>query len=377
MFARIAGRFVQRASRLRARDYLLGLLSQAERKNGWTLAEFAGDLCPDGMQRLLNHYRWDAEAVRDDLRDYVVERLGDERGVLVVDETGFIKKGSKSAGVQRQYSGTAGRIENCQIGVFLAYASTRGRALIDRELYVPKDSWCADRDRCRGAGIPDELGFATKPELARRMIERALDAGAPVGWVTGDEVYGGDPKLAAWLEGRRIAYVLAVACDHRVPTAAGKMRADALAACVPKRGWQRMSCGDGAKGPRRYDWAIVDLHDLHDPRGRRLLIRRSISDPAELAYYLCYAPDDAPLRELVRVAGTRWAIEECFQAAKNEVGLDHYQVRLYHAWYRHITLAMLAHAWLAATAAGEKGDPQPVDNDPAPTMIINASAAAS
>jgi SRSO17 transposase len=354
LFARFAGRFVQVQTRRRARAYLLGLLSRTERKNGWTLAEQAGENTPDGMQRLLNHAAWDVDKVRDDLRGYVVDHLGHEQAVLVADETGFLKKGVKSAGVQRQYSGTAGRIENCQLGVFLVYASPHGRALIDRELYLPKNSWCADRDRCREAGIDDEVEFATKPELARLMLERAVDAGVPFSWFTADEAYGQNPGLRSWLEDKGIAYVMAIPRKQELSTAAGKRRADTLARLVPKAAWQRRSCGDGAKGPRLYDWALVDAVEHHS-----LLIRRSLTPNAkgirELAYFLCHTTNPVPLDVLVRVAGTRWAVEECFQAAKNEVGLDHYQVRKYGAWYRHITLAMLAHAFLAVTAKTEKG----------------------
>jgi SRSO17 transposase len=365
VFAVIAGRFAQVQSRLRARGYLLGLLSQAERKNGWSIAEFAGDAGPEGMQRLLNFYRWDAGAVRDDLRGYVVDRLGDERAVLVVDETGFVKKGGRSAGVQRQYTGTTGKIDNCQVGVFVAYVSARGRALVDRELYLP-ESWTSDRARCAEAGIGGQIGFATKPELARRMLERASAASIPFRWVSGDEVYGGNPALRAWLEGRGIGYVLAVACDQLVSTRAGRVRADVLAAKVAASAWQRYSAGDGAKGPRLYDWALIGT----DREEVQVLVRRSIGDGEQLAYFACHTPTPAPLAELVGVAGSRWAVEECFQAAKNETGLDHYQVRRYDAWYRHVTLSMLAHAFLAVLAATttgtEKGVPAAVDRKPAP-----------
>ncbi|WP_441296816.1 IS701 family transposase [Allokutzneria sp. A3M-2-11 16] len=357
VFARISGRFAQVHTRRRARAYLLGLLSRAERKNGWTLAKQAGEVTPDGMQRLLNHAVWDADLVRDDLRAYVVDQLGHEQAVLVADETGFPKKGTKSAGVQRQYSGTAGRIENCQLGVFLAYVSPHGRALIDRELYLPEDSWCADRQRCREAGIDDEVTFATKPERARGMLERAVAAGVPFSWVTADAVYGQNPGLRAWLEEHGIAYVMAIPSKQELPMATGKQRADVLGQLVSATVWQRRSCGEGSQGARLYDWALVGAGEQH-----RLLIRRSLTRNAkgmrEVAYFLCHTPDPAPLDVLVRVAGTRGAIEECFRAAKNEVGLDHYQVRKYSAWYRHITLAMLAHAFLTATAtADERGSP--------------------
>jgi SRSO17 transposase len=233
MFALVAGVFAEAPSRRRARAYLLGLLSQAERKNGWTIAEFAGDLSPAGMQRLLNFYAWDEDAARDVARAYAVRHLGDPGAVLAVDETGFLKKGTMSAGVARQYTGTAGRVENAQVGVFLAYAASDGaRALVDRELYLPR-AWTDDRDRCRAAGIADDVPFATKPELAWRMIERAADAGVPFSWVTGDEVYGGNPKLRGRLEERRLPYVMAVACSETVRVPAGSFRADELAALVP------------------------------------------------------------------------------------------------------------------------------------------------
>jgi SRSO17 transposase len=346
VFAQVAGRFAQAASRKRARAYLLGLLSRSERKNGWTIAEFAGDATPDGMQRLLNFYSWSADAVRDDLREYVTAAIGDPGGVLVPDETGFLKKGTKSAGVQRQYSGTAGRIENCQLGVFLAYAVPGGgRALIDRELYLP-ESWTDDRDRCREAGIGDEVEFATKPELARQMIARAIEAGVPFAWVAADEAYGQNTPLRDWLEERGVRYVLAVPKSFTAATAAGKMRADQLAALVPAAGWQQISCGEGAKGPRFYDWAMIATASP----ARHLLVRRPVSG-GELAFFTCHAPAGTTLAELVRVAGARWAVEECFQAAKNETGLDHYQVRRYDAWYRHATLSMLALAFLQVAAA--------------------------
>jgi SRSO17 transposase len=353
MFALVAGRFGRVEVRRRARGYLRGLLAPLERKNGWVLAEAAGDAVPDGMQRLLNFYRWDADAVRDDLRSYVVAHLGDSRAVLVPDETGFIKKGRTSAGVQRQYSGTAGRVENCQLGVFLAYAAPAGRALIDRELYLPR-SWTEDTERCAAAGVPSRVPFATKPQLAKAMIGRALAAGTPFGWVAADEAYGQNTNLRRWLEQRGVSYVLAVPVTQMVTAPDGRRRhAEVLARHVPARAWERRSCGDGAKGPRLYDWALVALAPVPAGGQAWLLARRSISDPTHIAYYLAHATTEMPLAELVRVAGARWAVEECFQAAKNEVGLDHYQVRRYDAWYRHITLAMLAHAFLAATSTNE------------------------
>ena len=347
----VAGRFRRPEPRRRALDYLRGLLSPVERKNGWQLAERGGDATPYGVQRLLSSYRWDADLVRDDLAGYVVGHLSDANAVLVVDETGFLKKGNKSAGVQRQYSGTAGRIENCPIGVFLAYASAKGRTLLDRELYLPQ-VWAEDWERRWEAGVPEDVGFRTKPRLAQRMLERALESGVPFGWVAGDEVYGSDRNLRLWLEGAGIPHVLAIKSNEKLWAWTDKgplqVRADRLASQVDESDWNRCSAGDGAKGPRVYDWALVEIRPLREPdQGYWLLARRSVAQPEELAYYVCYGPAGTTLEELVRVAGTRWAIEECFEEAKGPVGLDQYEVRRWDGWYRHITLVMLAHAYLA------------------------------
>jgi SRSO17 transposase len=360
MHARIAHRFGRPEPRRRALQYLKGLLSPVERKNSWQLAEQAGEPTPDGMQRLLATADWDAEQVRHDLRAYVVEHLGDPEAVLVVDETGFLKKGTKSVGVQRQYSGTAGRIENCQIGVFLAYASAAGRTFLDRELYLPKE-WAADRARRQEAGVPEVVEFRTKPQLARVMLERALDAGVPAAWVTGDEIYGGDRRLRLWLEERQVPHVLAVKSTEPLWTRTTwrQVAAKTLAAAVPEEAWQRVSAGDGAKGPRVYDWARVPIRAVPEAGWDYwLLVRRSVADPTDLAYYVCFCPAETPLERLVQVAGTRWAIEESFESAKGEVGLDHYEVRRWPGWYRHITLALLAHAYLTVTraAAVDKGE---------------------
>ncbi|MFC3456134.1 IS701 family transposase, partial [Amycolatopsis speibonae] len=326
------------------------LVAGLERKNGWTLAEQAGEVSPDGMQRLLRWADWDIDGVRDDLRDYVIEHLGEPGGVLIVDDTGFLKKGVRSAGVQRQYSGTAGRIENCQIGTFLAYASDRGHALIDRELYLP-EPWLADRDRARRAGIPDEIEFETKPRHAMAMLARAFEAGAPFAWITADEAYGQVKYLRTWLEDHDAAHVLSTKVNDTLITAdGGERRADELIAALPLQAWRRLSVGAGAHGPREYDWARTPIRiGWRAGRGHWLLARRSISDPTEIAYYVCYGPRRSTLLDLAWIAGTRWRIEECFQQAKNEAGLDHYQARSWRAWYAHITLSMLAHAWLAAT----------------------------
>jgi SRSO17 transposase len=374
MFAQVAGVFANAAVRRHGRGYLLGLLSHAERKNSWSLAEFAGDVSPDGMQRLLNFSPWDEDACRDAVRRYVVRNLGEPGAVLAVDETGFLKKGRMSAGAARMYTGTAGRVENCQVGVFLAYAAPDGsRALIDRELYLPQ-KWAGDRDRCRAAGIGDDVAFATKPQLARQMIERAVAGGVPFSWVAGDEVYGGNPGLRGWLEKEQISYVMAVACDEMIAVAAGPRRADGLAALVPAGAWQRLSCADGSKGPRLYDWALLDTASAD----HRLLVRRSLrpgeKGELELAYFLCCTPRGATLAELVAVAGARWAVEDCFAEARNETGLDHYQVRRYRAWYRHITLSMLAHAFLAVAAHAARTGPPPREPAPAGENADNGTA---
>src|SRR3954468_23987984 len=256
--ARIAGAFARAEPRARALAYLRGLLGQLERKNGWTLAEAAGEISPDGMQRLLRTAGWNADAVRDELRGYVVERLGGD-GLLIVDETGFIKKGTRSAGVARQYTGTTGKIDNCQIGVFLAYATATGRALSDRELYLPH-AWTDDRDRARAAGIGDEVGFATKPELARRMLTRALDARVPAGWLTADEVYGQDKRLRVWCEAHQLPYVLATRSNDTVATVDWRQRqVRVLIAELPESAWARRSAGAGAHGLRLYDWTRIEL----------------------------------------------------------------------------------------------------------------------
>jgi SRSO17 transposase len=349
---RLAPYFERTEPRQRALAYLRGLLSPAERKNSWQLAEMSGDTTPYGFQHLLRRALWDPDAVRDELGTYVVQHLGAPHAVLVIDETGFLKKGDHSAGVARQYSGTAGRIENCQIGVFLAYASGLGHTLLDRELYLPKE-WTDDRARCGQAGIPDERGFATKPELARQMLARTFATGVPAQWVTGDSVYGDDRRLRMWLESRPQAYVLAVSGKEYVWLDGQQHQVKRILAALPEDGWTRLSAGDGAKGLRWYDWCWLPLADPMEPAWRRgLLVRRSVTDPTDLTAYVVFAPQDAVLAEVVRVAGTRWTIESAFEAAKSEVGLDHYEVRSWTGWYRQITLAMWALALLAVLRAG-------------------------
>ena len=358
---RIAPRFRRPEVRARAGKFLAGLLDAVERRNGWQLAEVLGERSPDGVQRLLRTARWDADAVRDDLRAYVVERLGDPAAVFVIDETGFLKKGTKSVGVARQYSGTAGRIENCQIGVFLAYASARGHAFLDRALYLPK-SWTEDAARRKAAGIPPEVGFATKGELAKTMLARVFAAEVPAAWVTGDEVYGNDGNLRRWLEAQGRSYVLAVARSHSVWHQGAQVSVETVLATIPEVGWQRITVGAGSKGPRQYDWACGRLPYLTEAGWAQwLLIRRSVSDPTEVAFYRAFGRDDATLEHLAQVAGTRWSIAEGFQRAK-ELGLDQYEVRRWAGWYRHITLCLLAHAFLAVTRAAAqlegKGGPR-------------------
>ena len=376
--ARIAPRFRRREARERARRYLQGLLGRSERKNGWQLAEALGEGGPQGMQRLLNAADWDAEAVRDDLRTYVVEHLADEpSGVLVIDETGFLKKGSKSAGVARQYSGTAGRRENQQIGVFLLYASARGAAFIDRALYLP-DEWLGDAARRQEAHIPEPVGFATKGELARELLARAFAAGVPARGVGGDTVYSGD-AVRRWLEGQGRSYVLAVPSTHGIWTRAHQVAVERLVEQLPSNAWVRLSAGEGSQGPRWYDWACLRLpYATAAGMGQWLLTRRSVSDPTELAYYRVFGPADTPVGEMVRVAGRRWTIEEGFEQAKGEVGLDQYEVRRYDAWHRHVTLALLAHASLEVTRLTALADARatqgpltpgdhPVGGDPLPS----------
>jgi len=343
----IGRHFARSEPRARAVGYVRGLLGDAERKNGWQLAEYLGDATPDGVQHLLARADWDADAVRDELLGYVRDRLGHADGVLVVDETGFLKKGTKSCGVARQYSGTAGRIENCQVGVFLGYATRHGRALLDRALYLPKE-WSEDAARRAEAGVPKAVRFATKLVLARRMIERAVAAGVPAKWVTADAVYGSDYGFRSALEGLGLGYVVGVRTDHAVWAGFRQVRAKALLAEVPADAWHRLSCGDGAKGPRRYDWAVTRTNCPNpDEYGRWLLIRRSVSDPGDVAYFACGGPPDTTLQELVRIAGTRWAIEECFELGKGDCGLDEYEVRSWVGWHRHVTLSLFALAVVA------------------------------
>jgi SRSO17 transposase len=348
LHARIARRFRRPEVRERVRRHLAGLLGDARRKNGWQMAEATGEARPRGTQRVLGGSRWDAEAIRDDLRSYVFEHLGDEQsGVLIVDETGFLKKGEKSVGVARQYTGTAGKRENSQVGVFVCYASEKGTAFVDRALYLPRE-WTDDPRRLSEAGVPEGLGFATKGELAKRMLHRAFEAGVPARWIVADTVYGMSRGLRGWLEEGGRSYVLAVTSSKGVYHEGRQRRVREVVRSLPEEAWFRASAGEGSKGERLYDWACVALPELEaSGAGRWLLVRRQIADPEEMAYYLCYGPAETTAQELIRIAGSRWRVEDGFAEAKGECGLDEYEVRKWEGWHRHVTLALLAYAYLA------------------------------
>ena len=406
--ARFAPFFYRREVRERSARYLRGLLGPVERKNGWQLAEAVGEADPQGMQRLLSAARWDADAVRDELIRFVAESFGDADGILVLDETGFLKKGSKSVGVQRQYTGTAGKTENCQVGVFLTYVGPQGHAFLDRRLYLPQ-SWAEDRTRRAEAAVPEEVAFQTKPELAWAMLEHAWTLGVPGRWVTADTVYGQDPRLRARLDGVAPSYHYVLAIPATTPiwtehspgasASTGAVRvirtwtahtAATAATTLTATAWRRITVAAGSKGPRTYDWAAVRV--AVGERGwpgpeRWLLVRRCVSDPSERAYYLSNAPPETPLGTLARVAGARWPIEQGFEESKGETGLDHYEVRRWDSWHRHITLALLAHAFLAelrrqslggspAPGAGPRrsaGPPQRARGTPAPGRGLAAA----
>lgn len=356
--SRIGKRFARSETRDRVRAYLIGLLGPVKRKNSWQVAERIGDGDPYGVQYLLGRSDWDPDRVRDDLRDYVVATLGDAEAVLILDETGFLKKGMRSAGVARQYTGTAGRIENAQVGVFLAYASRHGTAFLDRALYLPKE-WTDDPERREKAGIPEGTAFATKPQQARQMLERAFKAGVPSAWVTGDEVYGGDGNLRRWLEQERRPYVLAVRENQHVWQGFKQSQVGAVVAALPKRAWHKITIAAGCKGPRKYDWAWAPInHDLGPKWRRWLLVRRGLDGSEELAYYLAAGPKRTTLTRLAKTAGARWSIGGGFEAAKQEVGLADYEVRSWTGWHRHVTLSLLAHAVLAAVRKLADGPPQ-------------------
>jgi SRSO17 transposase len=353
---RIGARFARSETRDRVRAYLVGLLGPVQRKNAWQVAEQIGDPDPYGVQYLMGRADWDPDAVRDDLRGYVVGALGDPEAVLILDETGFLKKGTKSAGVARQYTGTAGRVENAQVGVFLAYASRHGTAFLDRALYLPQE-WTDDPDRCREAGVPEGTPFATKIRLAKAMLARAFAAGVPAAWVTGDEVYGAW-ELRRWLEGEGRPYVLGVRGNQYVTVGWRQITAAALAAGLPQRSWHAITIAAGSKGPRRYAWAWVEVdHDLGPEWRRWLLVRKGLDDREELAYYIAAGPARTTLTRLAQTAGARWSVEGGFESAKQEAGLAGYEVRSWTGWHRHVTLSLLAHAVLAAVRRLADGPP--------------------
>ena len=319
------------------------------------LPRHTGEHEPKALQRFLNLTPWDEDRLRDINLEYVMEYFSDPRGTLIADPTGFAKKGKKSAGVQRQYSGTLGRIDNCQIGTFLAYADTHGnRVLIDRELYIPENSWYEDAERCKEAGIPEDLTFTTRPQQVRDMIKRMVAAGLPFAWFAADEEFGQNPGLREFLENEKIAYVMAIPKNTMITSPGGNREViEEIIKKVRVNDWQRRACGTGTKGFRVYDWAFAGSGEPDI----KYMARRNI-DTGELAYYKCHNPRNEPAGEMVRVAGTRWPVEECFQASKSEAGLDHYQVRLYRAWYRHVTFAMLALTFLSVVRkTAKKGIP--------------------
>jgi len=387
--ARFNDVFGRREPRGQAAKYLRGLLGPVPRKNGWQLAEAMGDTVPDPTQRLLYRTLWSADSARNILQKYIVEVFADEDGIGVVDETGFIKKGTRSVGVKRQYSGTAGKIENCQIGTFLSYATAKGHVFLDRRLYLPEE-WCNDAERCAQAKVPADVVFQTKPEQAMAMLTQAWQAGVPMRWVTGDEIYGEATALRDLVAGSGHWYVLAVRTvtpvwpvrppvvapepqDRGRPRTKVRLAEGAASATTVKEvvagwqhsRWQSLTVAEGEKGQITYDWAcqrVVESRDGLPGPDAWLIARRSLSDPSDIAYYLSNAPVDMPLLKLAQVASTRYTVEQCIEEAKGETGLDDYEVRYWHSWHRHITLSMMAHAWLAAVrckATAKKGGPSP------------------
>ena len=344
---RIAHRFGRVEVRARMRHYLAGLLARVQRKNGWQLAEAIGEVGPQGVQRLLRTARWDADKVRDDLRAYVVEHLGDSRsGVLIIDETSFPKKGTHSVGVTPQYCGTLGQTANAQVGVFLAYRSRHGTAFIDRALYLPR-VWTEDRERCSAAGVPSEVGFATKVALAKQVLEHAFTSAVPARWVVADSLYGRAHHFRQWLQRQGRAHIVGILPTQVVVDQGRRQRAKAVATTLPAEAWVPRSAGLGSQGERVHAWACVALtEEAPLGMGHWLLVRRALDGLDDDAYYRAYGPVETQADELVRVAGVRWSIEEGFAQAKGEVGLDHYEVRRWDGWYRHITLCLLAHAYL-------------------------------
>jgi SRSO17 transposase len=360
--SRIGQYFARSEARQSAFDYLQALMSPVARKNGWQMAEQVGHQTPYQFQHLLGRARWDADEVNQEVRQYVTEDLGRADGILAVDETGFIKQGNYSVWVQVQHCSLTGRLENCQVGVFLAYVSPQGHSLIDRRLYLPQ-SWCNDPDKRAKAGVPERVEFATKPQLAKQMLKAGFEAGLRPGWLVADEVYGNDGKFWWWLEqDYQQPYLLTVASSHSVLIDDQEHRVKALAQALPSEQWQRLSCGNGTKGERIYDWVRIAVNCRPEKGMQRwLLLRRNIEkpdDPLSITYYQVYAPTHTTLEEMVSVAGQRWRIEECFGIAKDKLGLSEYEVRSWNGWHRHMTLVMAAQAFL--TVLRHQLEPIPV-----------------
>ena len=355
MMSRISGVFAGEQGYGNAQKYMKGLLSEAKRKNGWQIAENQGESTPYTLQQFIYRGVYSADELRDELRGYVSEELGEEDGVLVTDDTGFIKQGEKSCGVQRQYTGTVGKTENCQLGVFLTYASSKGHTPLDRRLYLPQ-KWIDDKARRDEAGVPKEVTFQTKPQMAYEMIREATEAGIPYTWVTGDCAYGDYDVMREWLEENKKSYVLCVSMKEYVNYDGVKVCVGGIVKNLSADGWFEASCGDGSKGARVYDWQMLDCGTVNEDRKKHtLLFRRSKSDPTEIRAYICYALSETPAQKLVEIAGIRWTVEMCFKESKGIVGLDQYEVRSYDSWYKHITFALLALA-LITVLSGKSVD---------------------
>jgi SRSO17 transposase len=348
----IARIFPSEPSFKNAQKYMRGLLSHAERKNGWQMAEAVGDETPYALQQFIYRSPFSADAVRDYLRGYVHDKLSDDDSVLIPDETGFLKQGKMSCGVKRQYSGTAGKIENCQVGVFLTYASSKGHSPIDRRLYIPED-WMKDKQRLREAGVPETVTFQTKPQMGLEMLQEATESGIHYKWVTGDCAYGDYREIRHWLEKNNKCYVMCVSGKEYIWDGFKQISVASILKNLSPDGWFEASCGDGSKGPKVYDWQAFEIESYGRPKGwkRVMLIRRSKTDFNDIRAHICYAPADTPNEEFIKIAGTRWTVESCFQESKSEVGLDQYEVRSYDGWYKHITFACIALALLTVLSS--------------------------
>jgi len=353
-----------------AQNYIKGLLGTAERKNGWQLSEYLGEATPYAIQQFIYRGRFSADEIRDITRDYVGEKLGEEDGVLVVDETGFLKQGTKSCGVKRQYSGTAGRVENCQIGVFLTYAGTKGHTPIDRRLYIPEEEWIWDKARCKEAGVPETVTFQTKPQMALEMIQEATASGIPYKWVTGDCVYGDYRAIRLWLEDQQKCYVMCVSSKEYIRDGFRQIKIGSILKNLPAEGWFEASCGDGSKGARVYDWLTLEINQYVCEGWKRLLmVRRSKTEPSELRAYICYGPTDTPDSKFVEVAGTRWTVETCFAESKSDAGLDQYEVRSYNGWYKHITFSCVALALITVLSSNSLDTKSIQQHEPASSSL--------